>query len=249
MRHARLLGLWFAATLVLGFDARSALGQTREPDRPAWGTKDRILTHVGFSEFLPAISTTGWATTSGTDAAGFGVYATALGAEFRAIVHVPSGALLTYLELDYYDTSVTGAVFLNLFDCSYRGDDCHLLDFVSSPGSGGGGLESIDLTSHAYTMDNNQRELVLTASTTAGDATTVLNGALLGYRLQISPAPATATFGDVPTDYIYFRAIEALAKSGITGGCGGGNFCPGLNVTRGEMAAFLARALGLHFPN
>jgi hypothetical protein len=57
------------------------------------------------------------------------------------------------------------------------------------------------------------------------------------------------TFGDVPTNYAYFRAIEALAASGITGGCGSGNFCPNQNVTRGEMAAFLARALGLHFRN
>jgi len=53
----------------------------------------------------------------------------------------------------------------------------------------------------------------------------------------------------VPKNHPYFRAIEALASSGITGGCGAGNFCPNQNVTRGEMAAFLARALGLHFPN
>jgi hypothetical protein len=52
----------------------------------------------------------------------------------------------------------------------------------------------------------------------------------------------------VPTNFLYFKAIEALAASGITGGCGSGNFCPNQNVTRGEMAAFLARALGLHWP-
>jgi len=36
----------------------------------------------------------------------------------------------------------------------------------------------------------------------------------LFYELQLSPAPATATFADVPTTHLYFRAIEALAKSG-----------------------------------
>jgi hypothetical protein len=68
------------------------------------------------------------------------------------------------------------------------------------------------------------------------------------WHRSISPAPLTATFGDVPTGHLYFRAIETLNASGITGGCGGGNFCPNGNVTRGEVAAFFARALGLHFP-
>jgi hypothetical protein len=70
------------------------------------------------------------------------------------------------------------------------------------------------------------------------------------YRRQVStPLPGTQTFGDVPDTFLYYKAIEALSASGITAGCGGGNFCPAGNVTRGEMAAFLARALGLHFPN
>jgi hypothetical protein len=40
-------------------------------------------------------------------------------------------------------------------------------------------------------------------------------------------------------------AIDALAGAGITQGCGGDNFCPDEPVTRGQMAAFLQRALGL----
>jgi hypothetical protein len=58
-----------------------------------------------------------------------------------------------------------------------------------------------------------------------------------------------SSFGDVPPSHPFFRFIEAFAAAGITSGCGGGNFCPERNVTRGEMAVFLARALGLHFPN
>ncbi|MGH2385637.1 MAG: S-layer homology domain-containing protein [Candidatus Limnocylindria bacterium] len=37
--------------------------------------------------------------------------------------------------------------------------------------------------------------------------------------------------------------INRLAESGITGGCGHGRFCPAAGVTRGQMAAFLHRAL------
>jgi S-layer homology domain len=69
------------------------------------------------------------------------------------------------------------------------------------------------------------------------------------YRLQVSEAPAIATFSDVPTNHPFFRYIEALAASGITGGCGTGIYCPQAPVTRGQMAAFLSIALGLHFPN
>jgi len=71
----------------------------------------------------------------------------------------------------------------------------------------------------------------------------------LHYMLQVSPAPGTATFGDVPTDHPFFQFVEALAASGITAGCGSGNYCPDQPLTRGQMAVFLSKALGLHFPN
>ena len=69
------------------------------------------------------------------------------------------------------------------------------------------------------------------------------------YRLRVSPAPAVAPFGDVPTSHAAFRFVEAMAASGLTGGCGGGNFCPDAPLTRAQMAIVLATALGLHFPN
>jgi hypothetical protein len=65
---------------------------------------------------------------------------------------------------------------------------------------------------------------------------------------QVSPAPSTASFGDVPTNHPFFQFVEALAAAGITGGCGGGTFCPDAPLTRGQMAVFLAVALGLYFP-
>jgi spore germination protein YaaH len=40
-------------------------------------------------------------------------------------------------------------------------------------------------------------------------------------------------------------SINALAKAGITGGCGPRRFCPGSNVSRAQMAMFLDRALAL----
>ncbi len=66
---------------------------------------------------------------------------------------------------------------------------------------------------------------------------------------QVSPPPATATFNDVPSETVEFAFVEALAASGITGGCGGGAYCPDAPVTRRQMAIFLAKALGLYWPS
>lgn len=78
--------------------------------------------------------------------------------------------------------------------------------------------------------------------------TSLSHGALtILWQRQLSPAPASATFSDVPTNHWAFRHIEALSESGITAGCGGSKFCPDSNLTRAEMAVFLAKGLGLHF--
>ncbi len=72
-------------------------------------------------------------------------------------------------------------------------------------------------------------------------------GAAVNWRRNISPAPTSAAFGDISTGHAFFQHIEALVASGITAGCGGGNYCPNNGVTRGQMAVFLAKGLGLHW--
>jgi spore germination protein YaaH len=51
-------------------------------------------------------------------------------------------------------------------------------------------------------------------------------------------------FSDID-DSIFWKEIAWLSDAGISGGCGGGRFCPDAGVKRGEMASFLVRALGL----
>lgn len=58
------------------------------------------------------------------------------------------------------------------------------------------------------------------------------------------PAP-TGVFSDVPVGSLFAPWIEALAASGITGGCGNGHYCPSSAVTRAQMAVFLVRAFAL----
>ena len=56
------------------------------------------------------------------------------------------------------------------------------------------------------------------------------------------PPPCTGTFPDVPCPSTFADWIEALAAEGITGGCGGGNYCPTTPVRRDQMAVFLMKA-------
>lgn len=60
-----------------------------------------------------------------------------------------------------------------------------------------------------------------------------------GFKL---PATGTDYFTDDEGN-LHENAINALAKSGITGGCGTNRYCPNAFVTRGQMAAFLKRGL------
>ena len=99
------------------------------------------------------------------------------------------------------------------------------------------------------TIDNSQRLYRIEMDLPAGGSSEYrLHALRVGYRLQVSLPPATPTFNDVPVSDSAFQFIEALAASGITAGCGGGNFCPDATLTRRQMAVFLAKGLGLSFP-
>ena len=58
----------------------------------------------------------------------------------------------------------------------------------------------------------------------------------------VPPACTPGVFVDVPCPSTYANWIEALASEGITGGCGGGGYCPTSPVRRDQMAVFLLKA-------
>ena len=68
--------------------------------------------------------------------------------------------------------------------------------------------------------------------------------------IMAGPQPVGASFSDVPVGYVFYEDIEWLLAEGITEGCDpeGTMFCPTEPVTRGQMAAFLVRYLGLTDP-
>ena len=86
----------------------------------------------------------------------------------------------------------------------------------------------------------------------------ILTGMMIIFAAGVSAAAATE--GELPpggtfTDDNLLEAegyIEAIFAEGITVGCNppaSDRFCPHQLLNRAEMATFLARALGLHWPN
>lgn len=54
--------------------------------------------------------------------------------------------------------------------------------------------------------------------------------------------PSVPYFVDVPPEHPQFAHIQKLREIGVTNGCSATEFCPGQDVTRGQMAAFIIRA-------
>jgi S-layer homology domain len=237
------LGLLFSAAA--GF----VRAQTPPPDHPAarvapktFGTTSYSVSSVTATAFVPVDSGTGFHTSGSLGRFGD----TNVHSEFYAAVDIPQGAVIDYIGLDSL-TDAPAAFTLSLY---VRGNQA---DVVT--------VGSVQSTIHSgWDMDFNAspfgfqwygfdgETLVLKVEGASLPSLQFFGFVTVLWRRNVSPAPLTATFADVPTGHPLFQYIEALAASGITGGCGGGNYCPNNPVTRGQMAVFLSKALGLHWP-
>jgi hypothetical protein len=229
------------------------------PSRPeTYGGTSVSYVRVSGLDFQPVSSTTSYNSSSGSgrysfNNGNFGVFA--------APLHLPGGAKVVYLELDYADGTPSGAEYgtLSVYDSfgnssNYPAagagpNDCLIPGYVCSGTAQANGyfFIGVDLTPEDITVDNLNYSYVVHAGNTTLDSSTAVMGMLVGYVLQVSPAPAMPTFNDVPTGHPFYQFIEALVSSGVTAGCGAGNYCPDAPLTRGQMAVFLSKALGLQF--
>ena len=77
----------------------------------------------------------------------------------------------------------------------------------------------------------------------AGSGSLIPVGGTLGGNRYFCGAGGVSLFTDVaPTD-LFCRHVHFLALENVTQGCAASTFCPSANVARGDMAAFLARAI------
>ncbi len=217
-------------------------GVTQRPT--TWGTTNTSVLRIPASAFLPNYQdgTVQWSYE------GMARWMSAGDSDFVAPVQLPAGAKILGLELDGVDTNVTRDLSA-LFIVGSAADGGGL-NYGGPSTSGSSGQQTLyhDLTNYDLRVDNLGHIYEIDVSFDVSDSNDLLLASVaVYYQLQVSPAPATPTFGDVPTNHPFFQYVEALAAAGITGGCGGGNFCPNNSVTRGQMAVFLAKALGLSF--
>lgn len=172
-----------------------------------------------------------------------------------AQLQLPDGVEFFGVRAWAYDSDQPGDVYLQVYeDCQadFAGSpitSTQLLSYYVTSGTGGNQSAYKEVSGGPITIDNSScvyRMKVILGAPCHGNSL-MLQKVRAEWRRQLSPAPATATFADVQTGHPFFQYIEALADSGITAGCGGGNYCPDAPVTRGQMAVFLAKALGLHW--
>ena len=167
----------------------------------------------------------------------------------EAPVMLPAGARIEAMELEACDTDMGAQVTATLFRQANLEGGFLDLGTVASGATPGCNFFTVTLAA-PETVDNLLATYHVEVFNNGSTLATRFQAVRLVYRLQVSPAPATPTFpNDVPTSHPFFRFIEALAAAGITTGCGPGSYCPNNPITRGEMAVFLAAALGLHFPD
>ena len=241
MASRPLLAVAIFLGAVLAF-ASSTTGQS-------YGPNDQVLT-IGSAEFHEV---NGQPFTYHSDSGYAGG-----GNSFMAPVHLPDGAEITQMCLYFYDADGSGtdaSIFAMKLPAGGQNAGLHavpggtVIEFVNI----GFGTVCTDPLSYTFHSDadldgQGVRHLAHFVSVET-DPTTSFGGVRIVWHRQVSDPPASPTFTDVPGGSFGYQQIEALAASGITGGCGGGNFCPNQTVTRAQMAIFLAKALGLHWPD
>jgi hypothetical protein len=165
---------------------------------------------------------------------------------FATKLDLPAGAVIDFIGVNTA-TTADGALGFTLYLRNESGGTP--LASSSLPGHTSFATDYLEGPLNILVPANKDQAYVLVVDT----ASPSLYGQYLGYveiwwRRSVSDPPPTPTFGDVPGSHSFYKFVEALASSGITGGCGGGNYCPDSPLTRGQMAVFLSKALGLHWP-
>ena len=257
--HRRTLGtlatvvIAAACTSTLNAQAgtpRILLPTTRiAPDE--YGVQDYTVTTIGASSFTPISDSADESAlyqtnTPDNSTIGFFRYGEAGGItaslHFLASVDVPAGAVIDFIGLECASDMGPDGVEVQMYLVDRYDNVTPIAGFQSTEH-----LFDTDYNSTAIGFQltrNVHNQLILDVETHDGE----FGWVEIWWKRTVSPPPASPDFADVPTTDQGYQYIEALFASRITGGCGGGNYCPDANLTRRQMAVFLAKALGLHWP-
>ncbi len=243
----RRVALWLFAVLLASVaaaaqpvpPARVALTTRRSPDE--FGLQDYTVTVIPATSFT---SDDHYVTDYGSLTRYF-PFVDAHRFYFAGLSQIPSGAIIDYVGLE----------------CASSGaGELTVTPFYMDQNSGStSGIIALPNTPHSFDTDYNADpigfQLVSNVHNAIGivvdqipNSEPLFGWVEIWWRRTVSPGPANPSFSDVPTSDFGFQYIEALKASGITGGCTQTTFCPDAPLTRRQMAIFLAKALGLHWP-
>ena len=246
----RIATIWLALSLfaaVSGAQERVSLPLLTGKVTPqAFGTRDFTFTTISATSFLPHSNDVGFGVPAYFTSPGLGRFCQPnVGTHYYAQVQVPAGSVIDFIGLN--TTTNTDAVYGIALWKRTKFANKSLLVGYSVPAHGWDTDYAGPLGIEVPT--NKDVEYVIDVEQAPSEDYQYFGWVEVWWRRTVSPAPGTATFNDVPTNHPFFQFVEALYASGITAGCGNGNYCPNNPVTRAQMAAFLAKALGLHWPN
>ncbi|HEY7368765.1 MAG TPA: S-layer homology domain-containing protein [Thermoanaerobaculia bacterium] len=217
-----------------------------------FGTLSPTVLTIGMGSMVPPNSSVTYATTQSAGG-GVGIFQTAAPTvNWWTSFHLPNGAILDRVDMEACDFSNTGELYFAVVRGAVPAGA------IQTFAAGGTGVQEtpgcaffqITPTSSNVIANDQFNYWIFFGWLDEYSVVLSVRSFRVRYRLQVSAAPAVATFpNDVPTTHPFFRFVEALAAAGITAGCAPESYCPNNPVTRGEMAVFLAAALGLHFPN
>ena len=249
------LGLLFLASLLVG--PVGARAQELEPGAegtaPDRGGQTRTFGTPTVSHTIQAFAFTGFsqASSAALEANAFGSrFCTISPCFFVAALQLPTGALVTGLELTACDTTAAGNVTATLNRVVSPESSFTTLATAATGGAATPGC-AFPFTPLAtpHEIENFSGAYFVQVRIDGASVNARFQAVRVLYALQVSPAPGLATFDDVPTGHPFFQFIQALVAAGITSGCSAAPplYCPDAAITRGQMAVFLSRALGLQF--
>jgi hypothetical protein len=249
---------------ILGSDGKTMVSVTNSPARnaapdlrvghaPQWGIQDGNDYWVPGAAFNPRDA----AETHDGDGGSNGYFWTTSNAFniWWAPLNLPNGVLLDGIRVYYYDNSGSD---IDVYLTQYIGDGAGGLSDVYAFTSTGTPGYTTDFIGTPITIDlrddttGEAQFYVINVRFNDTSGNIRLKGARAFYHLQVSPAPLSQTFTDVPPSDPAFQYIEAFGRAAITAGCQAPGdppaYCPDATLTRRQMAVFFAKALGLHWP-
>jgi hypothetical protein len=214
--------------------------------RPKYGTSRPTSTTTLATDFTPPSPGVGWTLHVSAGGAVSRYQTTNEPSRWWAPFRAPDGAQVGGLNIEACDFSPTGQLLFGLRKTRLDEGEDILPVGGTGVGAAMGCLYYWLVFDSPITIDNSNNDYWLFVQWDGDYSVDLrLTAIISGYMLQVSPDPGYATFNDVPIGHPLHQFVEALAYSGITAGCGTGNFCPDQPLTRGQMAVFLAKALGL----